>query len=643
MPPISPTPEPLPRNDLAAPNSSTSPATIESILDVDRNGYLDRLTLLRGLYILGLDPSPRDLAPVLAELDMQHVSLTEGQYQSDHMVNSALNKLLDEAGIKIDEAAELIDYYAAHNRCRREDDFVHLTKKAYFVKRTLALNIPLAASLTTSHFMPKFTENEIAVHAICKNVIGGFSSFQSIVVPLTAISFVSGWTKKLGALDVIATALVNGLLIWGAQAWREAAASSQSGAILKDKMLLEKFLLRHTFFTAEDGGKVAATATAARIITGEGGGFRLGSLTGQITHHRFARMLKTKGKRRFSAAPDPSDPLPDPTLDIEQAQGGLPEAFLEHLLDNSESVDVMDERYNITRCGIINIAPHIIAVFRALLPQIFRLATGKPIIFSESFTAWENVLEVLNMIFIFLFSNFAALVLFLDALDGSAVEYRLASHLHALVAKKSDMSTSWRVNKAIDHINMRKPENVTAYAQLHRFFTAVTRNKSAFHLATAELLAILAIIYASLTLFGTAFYNLPVEAWTVSSLVDGSAALAVSLKVFAVILDVENMQQDKIALALAGHEMDLSDLLERTDASEGHADAARSGPVLLPEATAELKLALLEIKKLRREINSIPHFKLFGYFPFTKQNLAKLGGAVCAAFFSTIVRKALLN
>jgi hypothetical protein len=26
-----------------------------------------------------------------------------------------------------------------------------------------------------------------------------------------------------------------------------------------------------------------------------------------------------------------------------------------------------------------------------------------------------------------------------------------------------------------------------------------------------------------------------------------------------------------------------------------------------------------------------------------KQNLAKLGGAVCAAFFSTIVRKALLN
>jgi hypothetical protein len=203
--------------------------------------------------------------------------------------------------------------------------------------------------------------------------------------------------------------------------------------------------------------------------------------------------------------------------------------------------------------------------------------------------------------------------------------------------------TSWRANKAIAHLNMRKPENVAAYAQLYRFFTTFIRGSLAFHLAAAEVIAILAILCASLTLFGTAFYNLPVEAWTVSSLVDGSAALAVSLKVFAVILDVENMQQDKIALALAGHEMDLSDLLERTDASEGHTDAARSGPVLLPEATAELKLALLEIRKLQREVVALPHSKLFGYFPFNKQNLAKLGGAVSAAFFSTIVRKALLN
>lgn len=177
--------------------------------------------------------------------------------------------------------------------------------------------------------------------------------------------------------------------------------------------------------------------------------------------------------------------------------------------------------------------------------------------------------------------------------------------------------TTWRANKAIAHINMRKPENVAAYAQLHRFFTALNRGSMAYHLAAAEVLAILAIIYASLTLLGTAFYDLPVEVWTVSSLVDGAAAIAVSLKVFARILDIEKVQQDKIVHALTAHEMDLSDLLERTDASEGHADAARSGPVLLPEATAELKLALLEIKKLRREINSIPHFKLFGYFPFS--------------------------
>lgn len=434
MPPITPLPEPIPRNDLAAPNSSTSPATIESILDVDRNGYLDRHTLLRGLYILGLDPSPRDLAPVLAELDMQHVSLTEGQYQSDHMVNSALDTMLEEAGITIDEATELIDYYATHNRCRREDGFVHLTRKAYFVKRVLTLNIPFMAYLTAGHFMPRYTEFEISVYAICKNVIGGFATYQSLVVPLAAISAAAGWTETLGALDILTTALVNCCLVWGAQAWREASLTSLTGATATDKLMLDKFLLRHTFFVAEDGGKIAATETAARVIIDGEGELRMSGFLSQIPHHRFSRMLKTGGKRRFSAAPDPSDPTPD------SEQGELPEAFLEQLL--AHEVAHVDEKYNITRCGAINIVPHIVAVFRAILPQLFRLATGAPVLFSSSFTPWESVLEVLNMLFILFFVEFATLVLFIDGLDETKVDSRLASHLHALIAKKSDTSTS---------------------------------------------------------------------------------------------------------------------------------------------------------------------------------------------------------
>jgi hypothetical protein len=436
MPPITPLPEPIPRNDLAAPNSSTSPATIESILDVDRNGYLDRHTLLRGLYILGLDPSPRDLAPVLAELDMQHVSLTQGQYQSDHMVNSALDTMLEEAGITLNEVAELIDYYAVHNRCRREDGFVYLAKKTYFSLRLATMTIPLGGVLMMSFFLPRFTEHEISVHKIMKNIIGGFGAFQALVLPLTAISAAAGWTETLGKRDVLASALVNGLLCWGAQAWREATLLSATGAVTVDALLREKFLLRHTFFTAEDGSKISATATAARMITDADGVLRMGSAMSKIPHHRWSRMLKTRGKRRFSAAPDPSDP---PTSDVE-AQGGLSEAFLEHMLDAKK--DDVDKKYNITRCGVLNAVPHVAALLRALLPQLFRIATRAPVVFSSTFTPWENTLEVLNMIFVAIFVDFALLVLFFDAMGETTVDYRLASHLHALIAKKSDTSMS---------------------------------------------------------------------------------------------------------------------------------------------------------------------------------------------------------
>ena len=57
--------------------------------------------------------------------------------------------------------------------------------------------------------------------------------------------------------------------------------------------------------------------------------------------------------------------------------------------------------------------------------------------FSAGFTKWENVLEVLNCIFVFLF---AILVLLLDAFEETSDNKRMAAHLNRLIAKKS---TRW--------------------------------------------------------------------------------------------------------------------------------------------------------------------------------------------------------
>lgn len=70
---------------------------------------------------------------------------------------------------------------------------------------------------------------------------------------------------------------------------------------------------------------------------------------------------------------------------------------------------------------------------------------------------------------------------------------------------------------------------------------------------------------------------------------------------------------------------------------------AGSGAMLLPEAIAELELAVVELRTLKRELEAVPPTKLFNVIPLTEGNLTKFAAGMGAAFFSTIVRKVLFS
>jgi hypothetical protein len=180
------------------------------------------MDVLRGVYVLGLDPSPKELAPVLAELEEQNISSVNDRFTSNHRVNTALDALLSDSSISLDEARDLFDYFATNNTCRRDgDQFQYLSKREYFWKRTAALLLPFAAITTTHRFIPNFTPGEREVFEVVKTVVGGFAALQSVIYVAIVLLEIHGTGEDNYRLLFHFT--INMAMIWGAQAGREAS------------------------------------------------------------------------------------------------------------------------------------------------------------------------------------------------------------------------------------------------------------------------------------------------------------------------------------------------------------------------------------------------------------------------------------
>lgn len=186
----------------------------------------------------------------------------------------------------------------------------------------------------------------------------------------------------------------------------------------------------------------------------------------------------------------------------------------------------------------MNVAPHAAGLLRAALPTMYLLATGEDIVFTSSWTGWENAIEVMIIIVTFFEWSFIALGFFMDALDETAVAKRMSAELVAMLEKKTDTRARWTSRRAVEHLSFLHPGNVSAYATLHRFIRAMNSFTIGFHCPVPEVMSVLSITYAGILLGYIALYDKPMSMFVVLALVDGIAATLVSLKIFSSIIAV---------------------------------------------------------------------------------------------------------
>jgi hypothetical protein len=226
------------------------------------------------------------------------------------------------------------------------------------------------------------------------------------------------------------------------------------------------------------------------------------------------------------------------------------------------------------------------------------------------------------------------LVVFYDALDDTSANDRLARQLCRLVRGQNNLGVQ---APGLLKVNLRVASNVDAFRQLFRFFSSFAIWTSNFHLQAAGIMGIVSICYATMTVVLTGFVGVRAQVWTVSSQVDGVAALAVVLASCLNIAGARERVSKHLREALTEQR---AQILEIANTRNQH-DV--ESPELLDCARAELQQALAKIEALEGEITRLKPQLLFGALPLTKINMYKLGGAVGAAFLSAVFRKVVSN
>jgi hypothetical protein len=135
--------------------------------------------------------------------------------------------------------------------------------------------------------------------------------------------------------------------------------------------------------------------------------------------------------------------------------------------------------------------------------------------------------------------------------------------------------------------------------------------------------------------FAGSVLDLEMDVWNTLLIAGGSAILVAMLKVFHSLVNIDKLLVVE-AIKLLRHQMWVN---ERDIMSLGTDGAEWSGG---EGKAAELRRANQALELFVREIkNSHRSLIIFGVLPLTKQNLAKLGAAIGAALFTTVLRQAI--
>jgi hypothetical protein len=300
------------------------------------------------------------------------------------------------------------------------------------------------------------------------------------------------------------------------------------------------------------------------------------------------------------------------------------------------------------------LVPHIIGLLMALVPIVFSEATGsRKTVLGGDQPGLDGAVDVILTATLWILSSAAVLVIF-----DAATRDRIA--VNALTKQVIATAKSGRL------VLVAEIESLRA---LYRFVETLSSATMRFHVAAMEATCILVVIAAALV-FATSLLNTQLESWSFFSCVAGEqgsehasggceakrneaersereegAATMRALTCFHLrtgLLAVHPLGRSLLG-ACEHHKLKTAGILDvLQEQRRWNMDELKTLKFKKPGSARENLIdAIDSLDSFVEEIKIKRPTIMFGFVPLTKANVVKLGGAVMAAFFSTLGRAAI--
>ncbi|GMI33376.1 hypothetical protein TeGR_g8456 [Tetraparma gracilis] len=269
--------------------------------------------------------------------------------------------------------------------------------------------------------------------------------------------------------------------------------------------------------------------------------------------------------------------------------------------------------YNPFALGLNKLVPHIIGLLMALVPIVFSEATGsRKTVLGGDQPGLDGAVDVILTATLWILSSAAVLVIF-----DAATRDRIA--VNALTKQVIATAKSGRL------VLVAEIESLRA---LYRFVETLSSATMRFHVAAMEATCILVVIAAALV-FATSLLNTQLESWSFFSCVAG-------------LLAVHPLGRSLLG-ACEHHKLKTAGILDvLQEQRRWNMDELKTLKFKKPGSARENLIdAIDSLDSFVEEIKIKRPTIMFGFVPLTKANVVKLGGAVMAAFFSTLGRAAI--
>jgi hypothetical protein len=576
------------------------------ILDQHDKGYISRDDIYDAANACGIEATAVEMAKVTGAAGSARAA--------------ASLELFSSLGCSIETAEECVGHYRRTGFVVRPDNFVFWTERQYCLTRFFSLLVPGLSFFTLPHMLPRYTPYETTIFGLL-NLINAWASVLDIVMVFQVIVVASGASKNVPVVEVLSIFASSVVVVWASQCSREAAITKDR-FVDKERQNRAASVLRYTKLSLANGKTVTgieALSYMARSCFGreDMADYMLKSsleLSSLSFFNSQNKNITPANRRRSSSAVDDLETL-----------AAVRNSEVQHQIQNN--------RYNLFRNISKTAGSWVLGCVFAAVPTIFKIRQGLPNMFDADYTGWDKCADTLTAFFVLVSYAFMAFIMVTGDLGETDVINTWVDFLRGSISRGSDFRNE--ANDKLDfHLRLNSTGAVESFEALYSCLSANVYYECKYVKKTYEIMSIVCVASVAIVFVGLTLLDVDIQAWRVMLFLQGILTLVVMLVFFFRIV-VMHSKLGKLMVILIRHQRRLNEVAVEEDECEDEKQVSE-------EQIRHFKAANKALDRfVERILDTHMPQKLLGILPMTHENMVKLGAAIGAALFTTVLRKAL--